>query len=86
MFRLTDDETGGVGVAGELYRVDEANVGRRIEAGGAPHYRGEVTLADEQIVWGILYPRVLAEGHHRDISAHGDWRAYLAAARPKEAR
>ncbi len=28
---------------------------------------------------GILYPRELAEGRHRDISEYGDWRAYTAA-------
>ena len=28
---------------------------------------------------GILYPRELAEGKHRDISEFGDWRAYMMA-------
>ena len=28
---------------------------------------------------GILYPRELAEGKHRDISEFGDWRAYMNA-------
>jgi Allophanate hydrolase C-terminal domain len=36
-------------------------------------------LEDGRIVDGILYPRALAEGHHRDISAFGDWRAYVAS-------
>jgi hypothetical protein len=29
---------------------------------------------------GILYPRELAEGKFPDISVHGGWRAYVAAA------
>jgi gamma-glutamylcyclotransferase (GGCT)/AIG2-like uncharacterized protein YtfP len=70
---------GGVSVAGELYRVPEA-VWRRVEAGEPPGlYRGRVRLANGREVFGILYPRELAEGRHRDISAYADWRAYQAA-------
>ena len=36
-------------------------------------------LADGREISGILYPRELAEGCHRDISAYGDWRVYMAA-------
>jgi gamma-glutamylcyclotransferase (GGCT)/AIG2-like uncharacterized protein YtfP len=72
---------GGVSVAGELYRVPEA-VWRRVEAGEPPHlYRGPVRLADGREVLGILYPRELAEGRHRDISDCADWRAYRVAGR-----
>jgi hypothetical protein len=35
-----------------------------------------VRLADGREISGILYPRELAEGRHRDISEYGDWRAY----------
>jgi gamma-glutamylcyclotransferase (GGCT)/AIG2-like uncharacterized protein YtfP len=71
--------SGGVSVAGELYRVPD-EVWRRVEAGEPPGlYRGPVRLADGREVPGILYPRELAEGRHRDISAHGGWRAYRAA-------
>ena len=70
---------GGVSVAGELYRVPD-EVWRRVEAGEPPNlYRGRVRLADGREVLGILYPRELAEGRHRDISAYGGWRAYWAA-------
>jgi gamma-glutamylcyclotransferase (GGCT)/AIG2-like uncharacterized protein YtfP len=69
---------GGVSVLGELYRVPKA-VWRRIEAGEPPNlYRGPVRLADGRVVEGILYPRELAEGRHKDISSYGDWRAYQA--------
>jgi gamma-glutamylcyclotransferase (GGCT)/AIG2-like uncharacterized protein YtfP len=80
MFEVAD---GGVAVAGEIYRVPD-EVWRRVEAGEPPHlYRGEVRLADGREIFGILYPRELAEGRHRDISAYGDWRAYVAAERSK---
>jgi gamma-glutamylcyclotransferase (GGCT)/AIG2-like uncharacterized protein YtfP len=72
--------SGGVAVAGELYEVPDA-VWRRVEAGEPPGlYCGPVKLADGRVVDGILYPRDLAEGQHPDISAHGGWRAYRAAA------
>src|SRR4051794_38054262 len=52
--------TGGVSVAGELYRVPE-EVLRRVEAGEPPHlYRGPIRLTDGRTVDGILYPRELA--------------------------
>jgi len=73
---------GGVSVAGELYRVTE-EIWRRVEAGEPPGlYRGEVLLEDGRRVAGILCPRELAEGRHRDISAYGGWRAYMASRGP----
>jgi gamma-glutamylcyclotransferase (GGCT)/AIG2-like uncharacterized protein YtfP len=76
MFEVAD---GGVAVAGEIYRVPE-DVWRRFEAGEPPDlYCWPVRLADGREISGILYPRALAEGRHRDISAYGDWRAYVAA-------
>jgi gamma-glutamylcyclotransferase (GGCT)/AIG2-like uncharacterized protein YtfP len=73
-------QEGGAAVAGELYRMPE-EVWRRLEARVPPGlYRGPVRLADGRLVDGILYPRALAEGKYPDISAHGGWRAYRAAA------
>lgn len=70
--------SGGVSVAGELYRVPD-DVLRRVEAGEPPNlYRGRVHLDDGRAVEGILYPRELAEGVHRDISHLADWRAYVS--------
>jgi gamma-glutamylcyclotransferase (GGCT)/AIG2-like uncharacterized protein YtfP len=78
MFEVAE---GGVSVAGELYQVPD-EVWRRVEAGEPPNlYRGRVRLADGREVWGILYPRQLAEGRHRDISVHRDWRVYWAQRR-----
>ena len=77
MFEVED---GGVAVEGEVYRVPE-DVLARVEAGEPPGlYRGPVRLEDGRVVEGILFPRQLAEGRHRDISAYGGWRAYMAAA------
>jgi hypothetical protein len=76
MFEVAE---GGVAVAGENYLVPD-EVWRRVEAGEPPHlYCGKVRLADGREISGILYPRELAEGRHRDISDYGDWRAYTAA-------
>ena len=76
MFEVAE---GGVAVAGEIYLVPD-EVWRRVEAGEPPGlYRGKIRLADGREIWGILYPRELAEGRHRDISEHGDWRTYTAA-------
>jgi gamma-glutamylcyclotransferase (GGCT)/AIG2-like uncharacterized protein YtfP len=75
-------DQGGVSVAGELYRLPD-EVWERVEAGEPPNlYKGPVRLEDGRVVDGILYPRELAEGRHRDISAFGDWRAYVGARAP----
>jgi gamma-glutamylcyclotransferase (GGCT)/AIG2-like uncharacterized protein YtfP len=70
--------TGGVSVAGEMYRMSD-DIWRRVEEGEPPHlYKGPVKLSDGRSVDGILFPRAQAEGKHKDISAFGDWRAYVA--------
>ena len=74
-------ETGGVSVAGEMYRMSD-DIWRRVEEGEPPHlYKGPVKLADGRTVDGILFPRAQAEGRHKDISEFGDWRAYIATLR-----
>jgi gamma-glutamylcyclotransferase (GGCT)/AIG2-like uncharacterized protein YtfP len=71
-------ETGGVSIAGEMYRMSD-NTWQRVESGEPPHlYRGPVKLSTGGTVDGILFPRALAEGRHKDISEFGDWRAYIA--------
>ena len=77
MYEVTE---GGVAIDGELYDMSD-EVWRRVEAGEPPGlYCGPVRLSDGRVVDGILYPRELAEGKYPDISAHGGWRAYIAAA------
>lgn len=78
MYRLEEGEAGGRSIRGELYRVEDA-VWQAIEAGEPPNlYRGMIELEDGREVYGILYPRHLAEGKHPDISEYGGWRAYWA--------
>ena len=73
---------GGISVPGEVYRMS-AEVWRQVEAGEPPNlYKGPVRLSDSRVVDGILYPRELAEGRHRDISVFGGWRAYIASREP----
>lgn len=79
MYRLRDDEPGGISVPGELYLVSE-EFWPELEASEPPNlYRGRVVLDDGSEVWGILYPRELAEAGQPDISAFGGWREYVAA-------
>ena len=74
-------ETGGISIAGEMYRMSD-DIWRRVEAGEPPHlYRGPVHLSDGRVVDGILFPRAEAEGRHKDISEFGDWRAYIGRPR-----
>ncbi len=76
-------ESGGVSVAGEVYELSDALLAR-VEAGEPPNlYRGPVKLSDGTTPDGILYPRDLAEGRHRDISDYGDWRSYIASLEPR---
>lgn len=75
-------EEGGISVPGEMYRMSD-EIWARVEAGEPSNlYKGPVTLSDGRVVDGILYPRELAEGHHRDISELGGWRAYWATRDP----
>jgi gamma-glutamylcyclotransferase (GGCT)/AIG2-like uncharacterized protein YtfP len=75
MFEVAD---GGISVHGEMYRLPD-DVWARVEAGEPPGlYKGPVTLDDGRVMDGILFPRELAEGRHRDISEFGGWRAYMA--------
>jgi gamma-glutamylcyclotransferase (GGCT)/AIG2-like uncharacterized protein YtfP len=79
MYRLNDGESGGASIIGELYNVDEATWAA-IEAGEPPNlYRGTIELEDGRKVFGILYPRDLAEGHYLEITSFGGWRGYMAS-------
>ena len=78
MYRLNEGETGGASIWGELYLVEDATW-QAIEAGEPPHlYRGKVLLADGREVWGILFPRELAE-QYPEITQFGGWRGYITS-------
>ncbi len=75
-------DEGGISIPGELYDVP-AEVWERVESGEPPGlYRGPVQLADGRTVPGILYPREMAEGIHREITAFGGWREYWTTRDP----
>jgi gamma-glutamylaminecyclotransferase len=75
-------EEGGISVPGEIYDLPD-EVWQRVEAGEPPGlYRGPVQLSDGRVVPGILFPREMAEGIHRDITEFGGWRAYAATLEP----
>lgn len=79
MYRLETGEAGGASIWGELYLVED-EVWQQIEAGEPPNlYRGMIELEDGRQVYGILYPRELAEGQFPDITDYGGWRAYRTA-------
>jgi AGZA family xanthine/uracil permease-like MFS transporter len=79
MYRLEDGEAGGASISGELYLVQD-DVWKAIEDGEPPNlYRGTVELEDGRKVYGILYPRELAEGNYPEITQFGGWRQYWAA-------
>ena len=74
MFEVT---SGGVAVAGELYRLSP-DLCRQVEDGEPPGLHiGDVHLEDGRTVSGVLYEMRLAEGHHKDISSFGGWRRYV---------
>ncbi len=71
--------TGGVAVAGEMYRMSD-EIWQRVEAGEPPHlYCGPVKLNNGETVDGILFPQEVAEHNHLDISEFGDWRKYMTS-------
>ncbi|MEQ9554651.1 MAG: gamma-glutamylcyclotransferase [Rhodospirillales bacterium] len=75
MYRVA---VGGISVPGEIYEMSAATWAK-VEAGEPPGlYCGPVELEDGRILDGILYPREMAEGKHKDISDFGGWRAYAA--------
>ena len=82
MYELEEGEEGGVSVIGEIYTMSD-EIWAKVEDGEPPHlYKGPVKLENGQTVDGILFPRELAEDPtkgYTDISAFGDWRAYIAS-------
>ncbi|WP_428391530.1 allophanate hydrolase [Lichenicoccus sp.] len=76
---LRDERFVGPGVAIELWRLTAEAFGRFVAAVPQPMSIGKVLLADGSLVPGFLCePAALAGA--REITDHGGWRAYLAAA------
>lgn len=69
---------GGVAVAVEVWSVPAAGLAAILLAEPPGLSIGKVKLADGRTVLGVLGEPVLCEGQ-REITAHGGWRAYIAA-------
>jgi allophanate hydrolase len=75
----TAGSSGGASVAGELWSLPAAGFGTFVASLPQPMAIGSVALADGTSVPGFLCePAALAGA--KDITAHGGWRDYLAAA------
>ena len=75
---LVATEVGGAAIAGELWALPPAGFGRLVAEVTAPLAIGPLHLDDGRMVPGYLCAGVLPAAA-RDISAHGGWRAFLAA-------
>lgn len=70
---------GGGSIAGERWRLPLLGFGAVVAGVPSPLTIGKVLLEDGSLVAGFLCESWAAAGAP-DISAHGGWRAYLAAA------
>lgn len=78
MLRTTGD---GTRVALEIWSVPADGVAQILLNEPAGLSIGKVLLDDGSVVLGVLGEPFLCEGH-REITAHGGWRAYIAARKP----
>lgn len=81
MLRTTGD---GTRVALEIWSVPADGVAQILLDEPAGLSIGKVLLDDGSVVLGVLGEPFLCEGH-REITAHGGWRAYIAARKPSPA-
>jgi gamma-glutamylcyclotransferase (GGCT)/AIG2-like uncharacterized protein YtfP len=75
MLRVTDGT--GVNIAVEVWSVPPAGLAEILMKEPPGLCVGKVRLEDGSIVLGVLGEPALVEGH-REITAYGGWRAYLA--------
>jgi hypothetical protein len=75
MLRVT---SGGVGVALEVWEVPVAGLASILQSEPPGLAIGKVLLRDGSVVLGVLGEPFLCEGQ-KEITAHGGWRAYVAA-------
>ena len=69
---------GGAAIAVEVWSVPAAGLAEILMKEPPGLAIGKVRLEDGSEVLGVLGEPILCEGH-REITAHGGWRAYLAA-------
>ena len=70
--------SGGAAIAVEVWAVPPEGLAAILLQEPPGLCIGKVTLADGEEVLGVLGEPLLCEGQ-REITAHGGWRAYLAA-------
>ncbi len=74
--------TGGVAIAGEVYELTDEQHAHLISTEPPNLYEAPVQLDDGTSVNAMIYPRALIEERgYPDISHHGGWAAFKAAAR-----
>ncbi len=74
--------TGGVAIAGEVYELTDEQHAHLISTEPPNLYEAPVQLDDGTSVNAMIYPRALIEERgYADISHHGGWAAFKAAAR-----
>jgi gamma-glutamylcyclotransferase (GGCT)/AIG2-like uncharacterized protein YtfP len=69
---------GGAAIAVEVWSVPAEGLAAILISEPAGLCIGKVKLADGRVVLGVLGEPALCEGR-REITAHGGWRAYIAA-------
>ena len=69
---------GGASIAGEVWAVPMAAVGGFLDLIPAPLGLGSVSLSDGRVLKGFLCEAAAVDGA-KDITAHGGWRAAMAA-------
>lgn len=74
-------DSGGISIPGEVYDLTLADFDH-LAANEPPHmYPSDVVLEDGEVLTAFLYPQELIEQFNwPDISHHGGWAAYKAAA------
>jgi adenine/guanine/hypoxanthine permease len=77
---MVRDDARGVAVAGELYDVPLPVLATLLEREPAGLGLGVVELSDGQLTLGVMWLAPELPPSARDISDHGDWRRYRAAA------
>jgi hypothetical protein len=72
---------GGVAIAGEIYEMTDAEHAHLIATEPPNLYESPVQLEDGSSVSAMIYPRdLIVQRGYKDISHHGGWAAFKAAA------
>ena len=81
---LVEDEAAGVSVRGEIVDVDDGRWGEILASEPPGITQAPVELADGRVVSGAVGDLAQLAGRTEDISAFGDFAAYVEAQRGRE--